>query len=515
LGYRHRWVPGSKLGSGVTLHLTRDFDLSGDHCVAVTLLPSVYGYSLYYPDTYDQETLLDGLVRRIGLVTPKRDDEEVIKFISFSEQLIINTFGRFSLYNFTCLSEFIEQLNHPLKRREQYIASVQAVLDITEFARLCWLNPKSVTVKPFGKKEHFVEMKPMRIILPHDDMFKTMYGQLIYLVSEVVYNLEFCSNGKNCVKGLTVADKLKRLSSMDVFNYFYELDVSRMEACYSELCFYLEYFLCKTILPIYERAFYYFYRFFSGPQYIRGGNFRMKVVARRMTGEMTTALTHLLMNFCLISYAAHVSQQTICDCLLEGDDNLTASSGVVDFSVYSRIGFVVKVNFVRSIFDTQFCHIVPSLDFSGLMRSPPEVLLKLFWSQSRYINNFSDTVKKRLLLAKALSYANEYINCPIIVPLCLKIIRTTPQGFKPLFEWDGYHHLYKSLLYKVNITLAMRQSFEWKYGISISTQCKIEDWIDREFLAVDYFPEEFGDIFRNYPSCTNLMDSFNRGAHRI
>jgi hypothetical protein len=322
-------------------------------------------------------------------------------------------------------------------------------------------------VKPFVKKQPYEELKPARIILPRSDLVKAWYGMLVSFVSKIIYTLP-CA-----VKFMTPIEKLNRLRDFEKYKLFYELDIRRMEACFTPVCFDVECYLFSLLLPYYSQELEVIRRIMSGSTKIVHDAFKLSVKSRRMSGEMTTAVTHLILNYCLIHYAAMCAHVNILDCVLEGDDNLCAVDGFIDFRIYEQIGFNLKVKLVHSVYETSFCHMTPGFGFHSLLRTPSEILMRLFWTQCKFKhgNVFDD----RLLLAKALSYYNEYINCPIVVPLCLRIVTLLPY-ITPYFEQDDeYHVVYKFMTYKMCINLDDRVSFQMNYGISVDTQLRIED----------------------------------------
>ena len=149
-----------------------------------------------------------------------------------------------------------------------------------------------------------------------------------------------------------------------------------------------------------------------------------------------------------------------------------------------------------------------SPDHSGIIRHPAELLLKLWYCISQRKHGLSGKTALRLLLAKALSYYNEYKNCPIIVPYCRFICKRL--GFlKPKFEPDGYHRYYRTMLYDSDITITMRAHFEFVYGIPPRLQQHIEKALIDGFTS-SHICRIVEEVFLSYPGRAHLAEAYKR-----
>lgn len=501
VGVRHRWNANLNVLSPNVSYKLAQLPLSVPHIVAISIGPCIENYCYWFLDYRDEATLIDGLIARIGCVTPPIDPVVAQKFRLRSIKRIEEVFKGYAVSTFNSIAENVENLNLPRKRKDQYLDSVSGYIDIFSRLEQVLRKPSIESIVAFGKIEKYSEDKPERAILPHRDFIKVCFGIIVSVVSKIVYKV------LRGIKGLTNIEKLDKLSSFNWLGLIYELDISRMEACYSELIFELEAFLLKTIYPVYTPIIDMFYEFFTNKQTIKTPNFKMFVRSRRMSGEMTTSLTHMLVNWLLIEFAAEESGSQLLDFLLEGDDNITSCDKPINFDCYAALGFKVKVLSRLDRLDTDFCHITTDYSNKSLLRHPGEVILSLFWSQSKRLGGRSKEVAKRLLLAKALSYVNEYINCPIVVPLCMKIIHLL-DDYDPLFEWDGYHAFYKSLTYTICITDDIRGSFEIKYKLSVDYQHDVERWIYSYFDLECKLPDFFQIMLQVHPNVENFQKSW-------
>jgi len=454
-----------------------------------TLLPLVEGFCPIIFDTKDPQTMVYGLVKRVLKDPPSIDDSLMAEFKIYAFDYINELAANQSTMRWD--KQFINKINLIRRRLDQ----IESAFDKTGLNLLSLVYAYLV----FGKKDLFFKAgKSIRLIFPHGDDFNVLFWEAVQLVSEVIYSQPYS------VKGLTSHERMERILRFPKSGLFLQTDISKMESSYSSSILDIECYLFCKLLPEFKWVWIEMCRTFSGFKFLKSHSFTAKVKNRRMSGEMTTALTHLIINYCLSSFVAKKSGVQLLDFIGEGDDGLMSLSGKLNLDIYSKLGFDFTAEYVQSLFDTKFCHMIISPDGTGVVRDPVEVILKLRVCHTQRMHSNSKKIQDGLVLAKALSYINEYRNCPIIVPYCLAIIKAY-QGTKPIFEWDGYHHYCRSLQYDVMITDVTRSHFERHFGIPAKVQILIEDELAR---MTDFATPLLASVFDRYSNSDALRAFF-------
>jgi len=225
-------------------------------------------------------------------------------------------------------------------------------------------------------------------------------------------------------------------------------------------------------------------RVMLGENRISYRDFVIRVMGRRMSGEMCTSLGNGWTNLMLARFTAHK-----CGCTLkgvvEGDDALLKYSGPVTTRYIEELGFVIKYAEVDSIEKASFCGILQSRDGITLL-DPFKKLIGFGWSHSRLIRGRSTTLLG-LLRAKAMSLAYEAPRCPIIFALAKRCLTFTA-GVLPRFEPNYWN---SRLIDEINNSVESvtrdlirgpshiaREDFAEMFGVSIEVQRGVESEIE-------------------------------------
>lgn len=353
----------------------------------------------------------------------------------------------------------------------------------------------------FIKRESYTSFKLPRIIRSRHDVVKGTVGPYVKLVEDEIYKLPYF------IKHVPIPGRPKFI--MDRLNKpGFEIaatDYSSFEALFSkEVMEAVEVELFKYMLHDVSRfELEKWYEMLVGKNvshmFGKGKHSKLliEVIARRMSGEMSTSLangfTNLMVGLFLASRHGDRVEDGGVDMVVEGDDGLMITRHATPTpEEFGELGFVIKQEKPSCINEASFCKMVfDPVDLSNLA-DPAEGLVKFGWTHAQQKNG-SDKVLKELLRAKALSLAYELPHCPILAALARYGMRVT-EGSHYLREWDWYHASY-SLddvdAPSANIPMANRLLVEKKFGIDVPTQLRVERYLDAK---TDISPLDTPDI---------------------
>jgi hypothetical protein len=215
-----------------------------------------------------------------------------------------------------------------------------------------------------------------------------------------------------------------------------------------------------------------------------------------MSGEMNTSLGNGLFNLLMTSFVfSEYGYNT--DMVVEGDDGLSA----IPYSIkplptetdFERYGLRLKLKYVNSMSEANFCGIIFSEVDEVNVADPIEKLATFGWTRKPY-RFCNDKKLKVLLRAKSLSMAYSYPGCPILWSLAnygLRItrsfdIRHFVSTSPTLDEWErgklllalkDEKNLVKSFG-EVKIGYDSRLLVERHFGITVSEQIQLENYLD-------------------------------------
>lgn len=174
-----------------------------------------------------------------------------------------------------------------------------------------------------------------------------------------------------------------------------------------------------------------------------------------------------------------------CVGVVEGDDGLFRVSGTIDETIFSRLGFVIKLEHCDSLEDARFCSMCFNVESQRVLCDPVKKLLNTGWTFSE--GRFSAKLRKQLLRGKALSLLCESPGCPIIHSFAKYLHRLTSgqarySGLSGVMNWneeqlDICEDRITASLVSVP-TLSDRLLVEKIYGIPTLTQLAIERYFE-------------------------------------
>lgn len=219
----------------------------------------------------------------------------------------------------------------------------------------------------------------------------------------------------------------------------------------------------------------------------------MTIMARRMSGEMSTSLGNGFTNVCLFLFCCKNNGLDVFGGkdvvgVVEGDDGLFAvAHDPPTAEQFAALGFDIKIEQHDHLNEASFCGMVFDVVEKSNVADPAELLAKFGWTTSP--SKFGGLkVMKELLRAKSLSLACELGSCPIAHALAAFGLRVT-RGSRYKFDYGNrwkLDHILKNVrvgeveekLLKTNVPMANRVLCQKLFGISVSTQYAVERYLD-------------------------------------
>lgn len=232
----------------------------------------------------------------------------------------------------------------------------------------------------------------------------------------------------------------------------------------------------------------------------------VKLLARRMSGEMDTSLGNTYSNYVMLQFMAYLKLNELgkpfeeVPCFVEGDDSLTRYPEGVNPTEedYAQWGWVIKMERHENLCTASFCGLVFDEEDLVVVTDPIEVMAKFGWTGRKYVFS-GDSCLKGLLRSKALSLACEYNNVPLLGAFAHRVMELTKTVNIRQSIFDSMSQ-YEREEYEVNVTgqqpwknkpqvpMRTRHLVENLYGITIQDQLAQEE----KFSKINmYEPFEF------------------------
>jgi hypothetical protein len=433
-------------------------------------------------DYLDQETVLMGAQFRFLRDTGKVDPDLLSEFSEFVKGYVRRW--------------------EPIKREDvdfesyleqsHYSGAKKEILRDIKKNMIC--RPTTVRYNGFGKAE-FINICPgfeswvhgvysvfkyVRCINAPDDTWKVYVAPLIHAVEAVV-----CKDS-HFAKYIPVIDRagviFERLSKFP--GPYYVTDYTSFEASFSpQILNAAEGNLYRHMLQDFNEVDD-IVKQMIGWHHIRYRNFSVKVRGTRMSGDCNTSLGNGFTNLMLTSFMCHKLGIDF-DGFVEGDDGEFAFSAEPDFSIITRLGFVIKFSPHSTIYTTSFCGLMLSRSLA-LFSDPVFEVVKFGWTTSQQRHSKKKAVLRGLLRAKALSLFYCHPRCPMLTVMALKFMQLTKSD-SPIWASNYWESQlvretikYQNRAYSefaLGITPEDREDFERLYGISPQVQICFENYI--------------------------------------
>jgi len=422
------------------------------------------------------DTQYQGLVKRLGRVLPALDDT----FLRECETTVNQLFERYPeefapLTFIQSVDQWLSQCSSYNEARKRELRLIAETLDplqpdphiLKRFAK----------VKSFIKVEDYPSVKHARWINSRVDHFKVFWGPACKQIEQQVYRLKYFIKHVPVVSRPSVIDKLFTAGAKYV-----STDYSAFESQFRfEVMDHIEFVLYRRMLSNFPEYARIVCDVLGGDNLLSTSYWRVKVPARRMSGDMNTSLGNGFTNLVLWATMARLCgiSWEDWDGFVEGDDGIFAipDRHIWTPEEWAARGFILKLSYVSQPGLASFCGVV-SPDGVNTIRDPFAFLAKFGWSSTMI--GCGTKVSWGLLRAKSLSVLYETPNCPIVSVLARAALARCPQDIEARFTYDGYHTPPPS---DFNVpafrpTTRLRCCFEELYHISVDLQLSLERSIE-------------------------------------
>jgi len=491
--------------------------------IQISLGCHVQGVMLPHPEQRGWETQKSAAEGRLGCEMPKPDKRLLRKLRYWGRTLAYKVSPVSSSY-FTNehsrdLETWLSETHYPNPRKNDLRAvdarDLIGPVDVDSLAN-------SYRVSGFVKDERYVEYKIARGIHPEHDDTKLIMGPIFKSIEKQVYSIPAF------VKHVPVNERPEYILRLVEKPGWVKLatDFSSFEAGFdSDVMHAIEFPAYRIWLrncPRQLALMKEYERLACGWRDVHYKDVTMRVRGRRLSGQMCTSLGNTWTNYVLLTYLLkdYIPLENM-RMVVEGDDGLCSVPGELvdklDFSIFTKAGFKIKVEKHREIETASFCGIV--FDSTDLVNvtEPLSELVSFGMSGGQAI--FADAKRRKMLLrAKSMSLAYQYHRCPILQALARYGLRVTgvvaPDMLKFITDHSGYDEWTRNKLLtasKLKITdMALAQVpyrsrllVERLYGVSIDTQLRVESYLDAQTtlheLKIDVdFPPDWRDCFHRY-----------------
>lgn len=331
------------------------------------------------------------------------------------------------------------------------------------------LSKALVKLISFIKLEFYLEMKCPRFIMPRSVLYRVLFSKLADAINNCIYFWE-CSIKKVpfALRGEHLRNRLGNgpVSAIDCTAFEGSTDAWLMNHAQRPIYHAFAQGLDEGLID----------RFIdvkSGQQYYSTTGLEMEGPATLTSGDADTGHWNFIINFTILSFASVRATGEYPVACIEGDDGVFKPIPYVE-QVYQGMGFTAKLEHFDSLDDASFCRVY--CGGRANLTDPIYALAKLGWSDAKYIGANSGK-KLGLLLAKCMSYLVQYSGCPVIGPICDKIVDVL-HDIKPIEPEDWWEHnkytQWKPELRGRQPIEQDRLEIERLFNLSVSDQIAIE-----------------------------------------
>lgn len=472
------------------LEITRLSTQESRPVVLASLGCDVKGAILPHPDPGHPLTLAHGAVYRMGRKLKARDSEIIPRFRKFVKHWIKKNLTPLAANSDVSFEKWIEATPYSRARKEE----LKRVYYESGLKLGSIIPKKFLKCKSFMKDETYDSYKAGRAINSRSDLFKCLVGPIIQLVSDQIFSMEWF------IKKVPInerADLLERILGAKGETIFTS-DYSSFEAAFSTTI--ME--NCEDLLFEHMTSHLADHRSFVSlmksakhltKNHLNFKHMSMKIMAKRMSGEMDTSLSNGFSNLMFMLFTCYENGNTNVVGFIEGDDGIFRMQGAPPAdSKFEDLGLVIKVAKFNELSHASFCGMVFDVDDRTNVTDPIKQLVSFGWTSQRYARSRKG-VHMCLLRCKALSLAYQYPSCPIICKLASKITRLTAGYDVGTFlakQGNASFDEYKLRIIKEAIEyfktnkldaepgIKTRLLVEELYGVSLSSQFAIEAYIE-------------------------------------
>ncbi len=381
---------------------------------AVTIPHPILGLVAMRPDTSDHMSLKQGAKKRLVHNRPNPNRRMMRRCRRFIKRKLPEMFRPLQQSDVYTFEEWLERSNYPEWRKQEL--------------RECMVRLESGTVqehkiweaKMFAKDEFYQEYKYHRTINARSDYIKCIIGRFAASIEKKVFATPWF------IKKVPRADWpdyiINRCSGRE---HGYASDYSSFEASFvkeiMEMCeMQLYEFMLQHVWPkeVNER-----FQALSGWNNITAKGFFVRLLARRLSGEMVTSLGNGFSNLMINLFVLKEKGARNVTAVVEGDDGLYMFDGPTPTEAdFLDLGFVIKLTPVQHLSDASFCGVVFDPGDRCALADPHKTLATCSWLDASY-QGASHKRKRDLAVVKGLSMLAQYPGCPVIQSVALWMLR--------------------------------------------------------------------------------------------
>lgn len=452
------------------------------------------------PDLNSQLVVELGIKHRLLCASPPVNQEILERFRCYCKEWIrINIKP---LEEYLSFEEWFAGLKFNKSRKDQLLRAYNEVVDLEGLENEV---RDLLMIKAFGKLEFKYSYGYSRTINPRNDHFKVIYGPLIKTIEEELYKFPWVAKGMDPHR---LPELLLSLAGSDS-GVIYGTDFSHLEGSYDNWVYDLERELFAAYLPQLHNYWDFYHYITSNVQIINVKGVTAILKGPRMSGEMSTAITHTWLNYMINMFNAF-EQNIHIQLVVAGDDAVISADRELQTDIIRKLGFDYKMERFNFIWEASFCHIVFNPVTLHLFTNITEVLLKLGWTLANMRFTRSRAVLSGLYKAKIMSYLSLYDNCPILSPFLYSQYKQLECN--PVFEEEHYTNFpwtVKLTYEEPKICLQDEVYFEHIFHISVETQ-RYLTWVLTGVRSGDTFFPDVVDMILLDESYHDCLDYFSK-----
>jgi hypothetical protein len=434
---------------------------------------------LPHPSPDDPDTIAAGFMKRFASKPPASDQALLLELRLFVKNFLERNLVPLKSDTDLSVENWLAHTSYPEWRKKE-------LLDLLEkFPTMD--RRKHTVVKSFMKDETYVEFKHARGINARHDRFKVEVGPTFKQIEDAVYRLKYF------IKHTPVADRPKKIAELlRAGRKIYATDYTAFESLFTaEIMDAVEFQLYDFMtqyLPNHDYFMDLMYSVLAGTNILQNKFWSMKLPATRMSGEMCTSLGNGFSNLMFMLFVAYKSGVEV-DGFVEGDDGIFVNmrGGDLKSDLFTRLGLKIKLEEHEDICSASFCGIIFDPSDNIPIADPRKILASFGWCTNRY-HGSKPGKKLDLLRVKSLALKFQYPGCPIVSALAdygLRMtkgrdVRNLVREKLQVSEWERarlVECLKVDPMTFVPVGQASRLLVEKKFGLSVETQLKIEEYL--------------------------------------
>lgn len=387
---------------------------------AVSIPHPILGLVAMRPDTADHMSLKQGAKKRLVHNRPVLNRRTLRRCRKFVKRQLPKMFKPLQQDDLYSVEEWLDRSNYPEWRKKE-LRECLAKLESG-----CVQEHKIWEAKMFAKDEFYQEYKYHRTINARSDYMKVIIGRFAASIEKKVFATPWFI--KKVPRAEWPEYIIRRCSGRE---HGYASDYSSFEASFikeiMEMC---EMQLYEYMLQhVWTKEVSERFGALSGWNKITAKGFLVKLLARRLSGEMVTSLGNGFSNLMINLFVLKEKGAKNVTAVVEGDDGLFMFDGPCPTEAdFLELGFVIKLTPVQTLSDASFCGVVFDPEDRCSLADPHKTLATCSWLESSYQSS-SPKIKRDLAVVKGLSMLAQYPGCPVIQSVALWMLRVS--NYKP------------------------------------------------------------------------------------